>query len=153
MWQIITYFIFINQASIIIAKLSPSPSFIPAGGWGGYISSFSSPAGRPSRIVLSGNNTALKPKLKMYNLTSRTQTHKCIMTLPDQPRGHLAHWVSRQMQNKKNDKIQIGQNAKIPNINNPKYSIFGVPIKINALREEVCFIMLLDCLCLVFFAP
>ena len=28
----------------------------------------------------------------------------------------------------KNDKMQIGQNAKILNINNPKYSILGVPI-------------------------
>ena len=29
----------------------------------------------------------------------------------------------------KNDKMQIGQNAKVLNINNPKYSILGVPIE------------------------
>ena len=43
-WYIL--FTAIDRHSYTIAKLSPSPSFIPAGGWGGYISSFSRQAGR-----------------------------------------------------------------------------------------------------------
>ena len=38
----------INPLSILVAKISPSPSFIPAWGWGGYISSFSRTATRPA---------------------------------------------------------------------------------------------------------
>ena len=34
----------------------------------------------------------------------------------------------------KNDKMQIGQNAKILNINNPKYSILGVPIENQCVK-------------------
>ena len=34
----------------------------------------------------------------------------------------------------KNDKMQIGQNAKILNINNPKYSILGVPIENQCIK-------------------
>ena len=34
----------------------------------------------------------------------------------------------------KNDKMQIGQNAKVLNINNPKYSILGVPIENQCVK-------------------
>ena len=34
----------------------------------------------------------------------------------------------------KNDKMQIGQNEKILNINNPKYSILGVPIENQCVK-------------------
>ena len=34
----------------------------------------------------------------------------------------------------KKDKIQIGQNAKILNINDPKYSILGVPIENQCVK-------------------
>ena len=34
----------------------------------------------------------------------------------------------------KNDKMQIGQNAKVLNISNPKYSILGVPIENQCVK-------------------
>ena len=68
--------------NFILPSSAQALASVSAEGWGGYISSFSRqagrPASRPSRIVLSKHNTALMPKVKLFNLTSRA--HKWIMT-------------------------------------------------------------------------
>ena len=57
------------------------------------------------------------------------KSHRCVAGI--QTKCKFDKMQTDKMQ--KNDKMQIGQNAKILNINNPKYRILGVR------RENQCF--------------
>ena len=68
------------KAIDIIAKLSP----VPAPAWAEMVlvpDNPGRPADRPSGIVLSSSNTALKSKVKMFYTINRTQKYCLVLAL------------------------------------------------------------------------